>query len=341
VKAAAPQAPGSTHQSAKTRAKGRVASAKTAGAAAFAGVLEKAVAARSRGAVLSTAVRIPTAGSAAKRAATDTARGMSSSRIAADTAGRRRTDEAPSAQRTAAESVRTAAAQQHAAVAVLPADRGTAVAGAAPRRGEPRVQVVDLRKKPSAPDAASADRSAAKAAGEKGDAPVAALKPFAERLAEAETDAKISIPARSVPLARIREMTGSDLVRTVGLVVRDGGGEIRLTLKPESLGSVRIRLSIEDGRIDGKIVVDTPEARQAFEAGIDSLTRALHADGFQTGALTVSVSGGNANDSRQAADLLGDTIAAARLRASDEQLQAAVPLAGWAGDGDGLVNVFA
>jgi len=130
-------------------------------------------------------------------------------------------------------------------------------------------------------------------------------------------------------------------VRTVGLVVRDGGGEIRLTLKPESLGSVRIRLSLEDGKIEGRIVVDTPEARQAFEAGIDSLTRALQADGFQTGSLEVSVSGGNANDSRQASGLLGDTIGGARLRAPDGALPAAVPTAGWVDGVDGLVNVFA
>jgi flagellar hook-length control protein FliK len=136
-------------------------------------------------------------------------------------------------------------------------------------------------------------------------------------------------------------MTGADLVRTAGLVVRDGGGEIRLMLKPESLGSVRIRLSLEDGMVEGRIIVDTAEARQAFEAGLDSLTRALHADGFQTGSLSVSVSGGGANDSRQAAGLLGDTITGARLRAPDEALQAAAPPAGWMAGGDSLVNLFA
>ncbi len=201
--------------------------------------------------------------------------------------------------------------------------------------------MVDLRKKSAAADALDSVRVGSKTQTEKGDGVVPVAKAFADRLAAAESPQKTTAPARATPLERIREMTGADLVRTAGLVVRDGGGEIRLTLKPESLGSVRIRLSLADGMVEGRIIVDTPEARQAFEAGLDSLTRALHADGFQTGSLSVSVSGGNANDSRQAAGLLGDTITGARLRASDEALQAAVPPVGWTGNGDGLVNVFA
>ena len=131
-------------------------------------------------------------------------------------------------------------------------------------------------------------------------------------------------------------------MRTVGLVVRDGGGEIRLTLKPESLGSVRIRLSLEDGRDRRPDRRRHAEARQAFEAGIDGLTRALHGgrlpDRVARRCRSAAV---NAGDSRQAAGLLGDTIAAARLRASDEALQAAVPDRLDGRRGDGLVNVFA
>jgi len=334
VKAAAPQAPGSTQQTAKTRAKGRGAPAKTAGAVAFAGALASALAARGKTATASSPVRGAAGRPAAVNSRTEAGRGKTPSRTAARAEARGRVVAEPGVERTAAEAFR-AAAGQPAAAATAPA-----AAAAAARRGEPRIQVVDLRKKAAAAEAPTTGRAATKAPAETGDAPAVAERPFAERLAAARTDVKAAAAERPAPLARIRAMTGSDLVRTVGLVVRDGGGEIRLTLKPESLGSVRIRLSIEDGKVEGRIVVDTPEARHAFEAGIDSLTRALQADGFQTGSMQVSVSGGNANDSRQAAGLLGDTIRSARARASDEALQAAVPLAGWVG-GDGLVDVFA
>jgi hypothetical protein len=286
------------------------------------------------------AVSLPAAGRTAQTANGGAPRSKTAGRDAARATGQRRADE-----RTAAEHAigRTAAAMlPHAAAAAAPSlEPRTSAASAAARRTEPRVQVVDLRKKSAAADAPDTARSGAKAPSEKVEGAVPIAKPFAERLAAADAPQRTVAPARPTPLERIREMTGADLVRTASLVVRDGGGEIRLTLKPESLGSVRIRLSLEDGMVEGRIIVDTPEARQAFEAGLDSLTRALHADGFQTGSFSVSVSGGNANDSRQAAGLLGDTITGARLRASDEALQAAVPPAGWTGDGDGLVNVFA
>ena len=336
MKAAAPQAPVSTNTTPKTGAKGRSASAKSAGAGAFAGFLAKAVSAKdaASAAPARSAARLPARGG----------QGRTPGAAAGKASGRqRRSDEASAAERTHAD---PATGRGPAAVAPAPAGTPSAAprtAGpvASARSTEPRLQVADLRRKPSGADGADAGRSLPKTPAEKTDGFPAAAKPFIERLAAAETHGNAAAPARATPLERIRQMTGSDLVRTVGLVVRDGGGEIRLTLKPESLGSVRIRLSLEDGRIEGRIVVDTPEARQAFEAGIDGLTRALQADGFQTGSLQVSVSGGNAGDSRQAAGLLGETIAAARLRASDEALQAAAPAAGWAGGGDGLVNVFA
>ncbi len=53
------------------------------------------------------------------------------------------------------------------------------------------------------------------------------------------------------------------------------------------------------------------------------------------------MSGGNANDHRQAAGLLGDDIAGARLRALDGLPAEAAIVSGWTGDGDGLVNVYA
>ncbi|OHD68847.1 MAG: hypothetical protein A2177_13490 [Spirochaetes bacterium RBG_13_68_11] len=357
MKAAAPQAPGSTHTTAKTSAKGRAAPAKAAGTAAFAGVLAKAPGAAVFAGALAravaangtvsarTAVRIPAPELALQNGKTPAPRAKTAGRDAARATGQRSADERTAAERTAAEHAvgRTAPAMlpHAAAAATLPAESQTSSAGAVARRSELRVQVVDLRKRSAAADAPETVRSGSKAQPEKGDGAVAVAKPFAERLAAAEAPQKTIAPARATALERIREMTGADLVRTAGLVVRDGGGEIRLTLKPASLGSVRIRLSLEDGMVEGRIIVDTPEARQAFEAGLDSLTRALHADGFQTGSLSVSVSGGHANDSRQAAGLLGDTIAGARLRAADEALQAAVPPVGWTGNGDGLVNVFA
>jgi flagellar hook-length control protein FliK len=353
VKAAAPQAPTTAQVTAKSGAK-TAARAKTASPASsstsatgFDRILARAVATgrETPGANAGAAARQPAPGVVVPEQTAETARKGASNRTTARTPARARADDGTATERTGAEAPRTASpvgtaaatAAAHAASAA--ASTATAATVAPAKQAEPRIHVIDLRKKPGTSGDPEAMTTARKASPEKADAAGPATKPFAERLAAAEPKPAAAAPARATPLERLREMTGSDLVKTAGLVVRDGGGEIRLTLKPESLGSVRIRLSLEDGKVEGRIVVDTPEARLAFEAGIEGLTRALQADGFQTGALQVSVSGGNANDSRQAAGLLGDTIAAARLRATDGLSAEDAIVSGWTGDG--LVNVYA
>jgi flagellar hook-length control protein FliK len=345
VKAAAPQAPQTTQATAKNDAK-TAARAKSAPAAAgFDRIFARAMARgrESPGANAGAAVRQPASVAVVPEQAAETARKGASNRTTSRAPARARADDGAATERTGAEAPRTAAAVG-AAVATAAAQAASAAAPttaagnvAVAKQADPRIQVTDLRKKAGTSGDAEAVSTARKSSPEKADA--LGTKPFAERLAAAEPKPAAPAAPRATPLERLREMTGSDLVKTAGLVVRDGGGEIRLTLKPESLGSVRIRLSLDDGKIEGRIVVDTPEARRAFEAGIDGLTRALQADGFQTGALQVSVSGGNANDSRQAAGLLGETIAASRLRATDEPRLDVAVVSGWTGDG--LVNVYA
>ena len=338
MKAAAPQAPQTTRaaKSGKTAARAKVAPA----AAGFDRALARAVAAKTTAPARS-AIPQPLPPLAGLEQTADTLRTKSPGRIGAKPQARGRADEAQAAERTGAEALRTLSAAGTAAASSAAAPAQSTAAVPMAKRTEPRIQVVDLRKKAAGAEAPDTARNGGKASAEKVEGTNPPAKQFAERLAAAEPKPAVAAPARATPLERLREMTGSDIVKTAGLIVRDGGGEIRLTLKPESLGSVRIRLRLEDGKVEGRIVVDTPEARRVFEAGIDGLTRALQADGFQTGALQVSVSGGNANDHRQAAGLLGDDIAGARLRAMDGLSAEAAIVSGWTGDGDGLVNVYA
>jgi len=118
----------------------------------------------------------------------------------------------------------------------------------------------------------------------------------------------IEVPRKAAPapaatpqsgLERLREMAGAELIRASQFVLRDGGGEIRLVLKPESLGSVRIRMNLVDNKIEGRIIVDTSAVKQVMDQNIDALSRALTAGGFQTASLEVSVGGQNADNGRQ------------------------------------------
>ncbi len=271
MKAAAPQAPQAAQATAKSGAKTAARAKNAPAAAGFDRALARAVAAKStahaeQAASARAAVRAPVPVPAVPEQPAETARTKPSLRIAARSRGR--TDEAPAAERTAAETPRapSTVGASVAATMAAPARSAAEAAASTGKRAEPRIQVVDLRRKAAGAEPVDTTRSGPKASTEKVDGAAAAAKPFAERLA-VEPKPGVAAPARATPLERLREMTGSDLVKTAGIVVRDGGGEIRLTLKPESLGSVRIRLSLEDGRIEGRIVVDTPEARRCLRSG--------------------------------------------------------------------------
>jgi hypothetical protein len=143
--------------------------------------------------------------------------------------------------------------------------------------------------------------------------------------------APVSEPAAAArsqqPLPGFQERFIPEVVKQTGIILKgDNSGEIRLVLKPENLGSVRIRLALNESSLDGRIVVDNSSVKELVEAGLDNLKSALRQEGFQAANLEVSVG------SRQA----GDGAARNRHRAGDspeapwsngtESLDRAVPL---------------
>ena len=92
---------------------------------------------------------------------------------------------------------------------------------------------------------------------------------------------------------RLREEGNERIVRSARVVLRDrDNGEIRLILKPERLGEVRIRLSLKDNLIGGRILVENENVREAFERNLPELAAAFRDSGFDVGSLDVSVGGG-------------------------------------------------
>jgi flagellar protein FlbC len=124
-------------------------------------------------------------------------------------------------------------------------------------------------------------------------------------------------------------------VRTTGIILKEGGGEIRLVLKPESLGNIRIRMNLVDNAIEGRIIVDNPAVKQVIEGSVDALMRALTAQGFQTGSLSVSVGGQGADTQRQAQE-----PPAAVRREQAQGFDRSVPGLEGVSLGDLLVNLF-
>ncbi len=89
---------------------------------------------------------------------------------------------------------------------------------------------------------------------------------------------------------QLKEQLNGEIVKRSSILVRNNGsGEIKLELKPEQLGNVRIRISLENNNIAGKIFVETSSVKEAFDQNMQHLYRAFKEHGFGDAALNVSV----------------------------------------------------
>jgi flagellar hook-length control protein FliK len=98
----------------------------------------------------------------------------------------------------------------------------------------------------------------------------------------------------------LNQQLNGEIVRQASLVLRDANsGTIRLALKPETLGDVKIRLEMAENKITGYIVVESEEAMRAFEREMDSLQRQFIEAGFEGAQLEMSLSDGGAEHQLQ------------------------------------------
>ncbi len=94
----------------------------------------------------------------------------------------------------------------------------------------------------------------------------------------------------SALMKQLEESVNNKIVKQSSIILKnDNSGEIKLILKPEALGKVRIRLSLNDNRIAGQIVVENAAVKDIFEQNLQNLERAFKENGFDNAALNVSV----------------------------------------------------
>lgn len=128
------------------------------------------------------------------------------------------------------------------------------------------------------------------------------------------------------------DQVNGEIVRTARMVVRGNDtGEIRLHLKPENLGNVRIVLQMQEGHIAGRIIVENSSVREVFEQNLASLIEAFNASGLETGTLDVALA--NPGNGSQTESDGGHAPSALR------ELDRAVPLVEILEDGHDLVDL--
>ena len=164
---------------------------------------------------------------------------------------------------------------------------------------------------------------------------------FERQLARAVREAAPQ-ESQQPPLFRaLQERLIPQIVQRTGIILRDGGeGEIRLVLKPEHLGAVRVRLHLGERSLEGRIVVDNNIVKELLEANLEHLRNALRQEGFASPNIEVSVGGGRP-EGREPAEGEPDSEPPAVLAARPaREFEASTPLAWEAGLGYSTVNIW-
>jgi flagellar hook-length control protein FliK len=94
--------------------------------------------------------------------------------------------------------------------------------------------------------------------------------------------------------------------RGLGAAVRQRGGSITIRLSPESMGQVRIEMTIRQGTVDVRIEASTDQARELLTRHADMLRSTLQQKGFGVERIDVHANPAPTNGSRAGADASAD-----------------------------------
>lgn len=83
----------------------------------------------------------------------------------------------------------------------------------------------------------------------------------------------------------------------VRMILREGRSEIRMSLEPPELGSVRVHIASEHGHVTVRMIAEVPAVRDVLENGLTQLRAGLENGGLEVDGFEVLVSGNGAGHS--------------------------------------------
>jgi flagellar hook-length control protein FliK len=80
-----------------------------------------------------------------------------------------------------------------------------------------------------------------------------------------------------------------DVVRNAQLLLRSGGGEMKMQLKPEGVGEIHLKVVIKDGHVAVQMLTESDSAKKLLENGIEDLKTSLAQNKLHVDALKIEV----------------------------------------------------
>ncbi len=82
-----------------------------------------------------------------------------------------------------------------------------------------------------------------------------------------------------------------DLVRHAQILIKNGGGEMKMQLKPEGVGDVTLKVAVKDGQVQIQMMTETDSAKRVLESNLDDLKTSLAQNKLHIDALKIEVGG--------------------------------------------------
>jgi len=161
--------------------------------------------------------------------------------------------------------------------------------------------------------------------------------------AQTSWEAKANTAMENMLARELHQNFNGDIVRHASMVLKNGGeGIIKLNLRPDSLGNVKIHLELTENKITGRIVVESEEALNAFRKEIASLEQAFKDSGFAEASLnlTLTADGTGAEQQNLEEGSFASQNVASNYEASFEQETAPI-IDVFFGHKAGVINIFA
>lgn len=93
-----------------------------------------------------------------------------------------------------------------------------------------------------------------------------------------------------------REELFSQIVEHAKVVVNNGGSEMEINLKPEHLGKLQLKVTIENDVVTAKFFAESQQVKEIIESNLNQLKRNLQENGMQVDTIMVSVGNHQGNE---------------------------------------------
>lgn len=106
-------------------------------------------------------------------------------------------------------------------------------------------------------------------------------------------EAKLPLAAGGMMLAEPtmtpeqRQDNINEIIRQAQVIVKEGGGEMKMELRPEGIGHVHLKVMVQDGKVDVQMLTESDSAKKLLESGLDDLKLQLAANKLQVETMKV------------------------------------------------------